>query len=192
MRVFAAGRAWHRRGRYGRFIGRPPARRPAPGAVAFSGMTARATSSKSSTPGLNSLTEFGRRTAPQFSLEEMTRRRAGRPAQRPGRDGARQRRGARADAAIGAGCRSVEHGFFMGADNLERMAERRDGLGADGRSRCRPMPRQLAADRPRPGSPRAEPLDHQLAQLQQARRLGVHGRAGHGCRHARAWTTGVR
>jgi imidazolonepropionase-like amidohydrolase len=168
VRVFASGRAWHRHGRYGRFIGRP-----------VDGSDLGPSILRDESPcdlvkivnsGVNSLTEFGRQTAVQFSLEELTAavqaaRQKGLPvmAHANGEEAVR--------IAIFAGCGSVEHAFFMGMENLERMAEK----GTVWVPTVAPMQayaRQLAPSDRRSLVVRRT-VDHQLEQLQRARRLNV-------------------
>jgi imidazolonepropionase-like amidohydrolase len=122
IRVQAAGRAWRKPGRYGRLIGRPTPE----------GQTLARAVAEDSEPcdhvkivnsGVNSLSEFGRETRPQFDLEELT----------TGISAAHDR-GLRVmihcngrapvEGAVRAGCDSVEHGFFMGEENMKRMADR--------------------------------------------------------------------
>jgi len=195
------GRAWRAAGRYGSLIGRPPEegvsldgavardldRSPA-GRCLPGGPDADAERGLPRDPGpdhvkivqsgLNSLLRFGRETPPQFPLEELAAavraaRRAGRPtmAHANGRDPVR--------LALEAGCLSVEHGFFMGRDNLERMAGR-------------PViwvptvfTMEAYAQTLERGSRQAEiarrTLEHQLEQLSLARALGVTVAAGTDC-----------
>jgi imidazolonepropionase-like amidohydrolase len=169
VRIVAAGRAWHRQGRYGRFIGRTPVK----------GLPLGASILRDESPcdlvkiinsGVNSLTEFGRRTAPQFSLEEMisavqsSRRKA--LAVMVHANGEEPVR-----IALAAGCSSVEHGFFMGSDNLKRMAEQ----GVIWVPTVAPM--HAYARSPEPSDRRAQvarrTVDHQLEQLYRSRLLNV-------------------
>lgn len=169
VRIVAAGRAWHRHGRYGRFIGRPPTK----------GLQLGASILRDDSPcdlvkiinsGVNSLVEFGRRTAPQFSLEEMSsavqssRRKA--LAVMVHANGEEPVR-----IAVAAGCISVEHGFFMGSDNLKRMAEQ----GVVWVPTVVPM--HAYARNSEPSDRRAQvarrTVDHQLEQLHHARLLNV-------------------
>jgi len=163
------GRAWHRRGRYGRLIGRSPKAgqtlAEAIGGDLFPGDCIKIVNS-----GLNSLIQFGRETACQFNGEELSR--AVRAAGVQGRDVMVHANGKRpVQIAIESGCRSVEHGFFMGTENLRKMADKqifwvptavtmhayaqhlkRRGQGA-----------QVAQKN----------LDHQLEQIRIARDMGV-------------------
>jgi imidazolonepropionase-like amidohydrolase len=122
VRIHAAGAGWHGRGRYGKLIARSP----------FKGETlARAILDRQGdsdhvkviNSDLNSLTEFAKQTRPQFDLGEMT---AAVAAAR------RLNLGLMAHAngkiptkiCVDAGCRSIEHGFFMGAETIRKMADK--------------------------------------------------------------------
>jgi imidazolonepropionase-like amidohydrolase len=117
----AAGKAWRARGRYGRLIGRPPGEGVSLGrAITEKGRIADHVKIVNS--GLNSLKDFGKETPPQFSEEELgaalqAARRLGLKTMvhANGRNPVRH--------AVDAGCTSIEHGFFMGRENIERMAE---------------------------------------------------------------------
>ncbi|MBW1806343.1 MAG: hypothetical protein JRJ06_08270, partial [Deltaproteobacteria bacterium] len=105
-----AGRAWHAPGRYGRLIGRFPEH-----GESLSQSILRDHKGidyiKIVQSGLNSLTRFGMESSPQFDQEELVMVHAN------GRLPVR--------SAIEAGCNSIEHGFFMGDENLAMMAEKR-------------------------------------------------------------------
>jgi imidazolonepropionase-like amidohydrolase len=118
----AAGRAWHGPGRYGSLIGRTigdtESLDQAFGRDAGSGETVKLVNS-----GLNSLLTYGRETKPQFTLKEIAAlvqaaAKLGRTVMvhANGREPVR--------LAVEAGCRSIEHGFFMGRDNLALMADK--------------------------------------------------------------------
>lgn len=117
-----AGRAWHAPGRYGRIIGREvPAGETLAQALARENEPAHHVKVVQS--GLNSLTEYGKKTPPQFSLEELShavgearKRGLGIMAHANGREPVR--------IAVQAGVASVEHGFFLGRENLKLMADR--------------------------------------------------------------------
>lgn len=119
--VKAAGKAWRARGRYGRLIGRPP-REDLTLAQAIGEKGRLADHVKIVNAGLNSLKELGKETPPQFTEEELG---AGLQAAR--RLGLKTMVHANGRApvrhAVDGGCSSIEHGFFMGRDNIERMAE---------------------------------------------------------------------
>ena len=164
-----AGRAWHRTGRYGTLIGRSPGENEAL-ADAVGRDREGGDHVKIVNSGLNSLVAFGRQTRPQFDLPEL--RAAVATAQsmnRPVMVHANGRQPVR--MAVEAGCSSVEHGFFMGHDTLQRMADR----GTVWVPTAATM-QAYAEHHPGPGSERdvaRRNLAHQLAQIQQARRLGV-------------------
>lgn len=165
------GRGWHKEGRYGRIIGRSP-RLGETLADAVAGEEQEVDQVKIVNSGYNSLKVYGLETKLQFTATElretvMVASRAGRPVMvhANGRDPVR--------AALLAGCHSIEHGFFMGRENMEMMAERGifwvptvytmkaffDNLAQLGGD----AERQVVAGN----------LDHQLGQLALARQLGV-------------------
>ncbi len=167
--VRVAGRAWHAPERYGRLIGRPPGnlaglaesiRRDASGADHV----------KIVHSGLNSLLDFGKQTRPQFDEKDL--REAVRAAKARGlrvmvhangEDPVRE--------AVRAGCDSIEHGFFMGRKNMDRMARR-------GTVWVPTVCTMAACARALPtGSREArgaeKNLDHQVRQLGEALEAGV-------------------
>ena len=117
-----AGRAWHSRGRYGAIIGRPP----------FEGMTLAGSIFrdyqgtdfiKIVNSGLNSLMDYGLETPSQFDLQAL--REGIRAAKELGLKTMVHANGREAvRMALEAGCHSIEHGFFMGDENLKRMADK--------------------------------------------------------------------
>ncbi len=120
--VRTAGRAFYKPGRYGKIIG---GRAVNGGRLldAVSRNMKEADHIKIINSGINSLSVFKKETKPQFQPEELKAivRLAGKKKQKvmvhangeiPVRD------------AIEAGVDSIEHGFFMGRENLERMAEK--------------------------------------------------------------------
>lgn len=169
--VKTAGRAWHRQGRYGGLIGRHPA----------AGQSLVKAYEQDDTPldlvklvnsGLNSLKVFGRETPPQFSLEEIKALvlRAG-----------QQNRKVMVHAngrlpvrlALEAGCHSIEHGFFMGRDNLERMAASRTAWVPTVYT-MKAYAENIDKNDPKSDAAVAEQnLNHQLEQVSMARELGV-------------------
>ena len=169
VRIRAAGRAWHRVGRYGGLIGRPPA----------AGLDlAQAIREDAEAPdqvkivnsGLNSLTEFGRQTTPQFDSAELAAavqaaREKGCPVMVHANGEAPVRR------AVRAGCRSVEHGFFMGSDNLVRMAERRVTWVPT--AATMQAYAEIFERTGRSPDVARRTLDHQLNQVARARSAGV-------------------
>ncbi|MCB2168373.1 MAG: amidohydrolase family protein [Deltaproteobacteria bacterium] len=167
--VHTAGRAWRCAGRYGRLIGRPPGKGQHL-AQAVKVNRERIDHVKIVNSGLNSLKTYGKETAPQFPLEELRAAVQVVAYQKKrvmvhvnGREPVRQ--------SLAAGCHSIEHGFFMGADNLRRLAA----------SQAFWVPTACTmggyAKHAGPGSREADiarrNLDHQLEQMRQARALGV-------------------
>lgn len=194
VRLRAAGKAWRRDGRYGRLIGRP-----VPHGLSLAEAIQRDDQTsdhvKLVNSGINSLKTFGRQTPPQFSPEEL--RDAVRAAHERGKsvmvhaNGPEPVRG-----AVEAGCDSVEHGFFMGEENLARMAER-GTVWAPTAVTMRAYAETLPADDPAAEIARRT-FDHQLAQIERARELGVKIAVGTdagslGVEHGRAvaWEMGI-
>lgn len=169
LHVRSAGRAWHAAGRYGRLVGRSPESGTSLG-EAVSSQAAPVDHVKIVNSGLNSLIHFGKETRPQFGAEELRAavaacRRRGLPVMihANGREAVRQ--------AVEAGCDSIEHGFFMGPDNLRRMADRGTywvptacTMSAYARTLPKGARESLGAEKN---------LDHQLHQIREARRAGV-------------------
>jgi imidazolonepropionase-like amidohydrolase len=122
IRVRTAGHAFRAQGRYGKLIGRPVG----DGHTLAEAIEADARGIdhvKIVNSGLNSLTRFGRETASQFDpcqLKEAVQR----------SHGLGLKVMVHANGRIPvmnvaeAGCDSIEHGFFMGQENLKRMADR--------------------------------------------------------------------
>jgi len=122
MLLRVAGRAWKKKDRYGGLIGRAPGEGESP-AKAYAAESAVVDHVKLVNSGLNSLTELGRETQPQFSKDEIAE--LVKVAGEHGRKVMVHANGKLpVQLAIEAGCHSVEHGFFMGRENLCRMAER--------------------------------------------------------------------
>ena len=116
-----AGSAWRQAGRYGKLIGHAPEGFSSL-AEAIDQTTEQIDHVKIVNSGLNSLTVFGKETAPQFSLSEM--KEAVAAGQANGLPTMVHANGELpVKIAVEAGCASIEHGFFMGRDNLQRMAE---------------------------------------------------------------------
>ncbi len=118
----ATTRALHRKGRYGSFLGRAVAKREMLSTAAVKN-TYSADHIKLINSGLNCITEFAKETTSQFSIEELEnlvchlqnrkqKLMVHANGQTPVRD------------AVEAGCHSIEHGFFMGTENLKRMADK--------------------------------------------------------------------
>jgi len=123
VRLQVSGRAWHRAGRYGSMLGRHPAEHETL-AEAFSRDYDSIDQLKLINSGPNSLKEFGKQTPPQFTLEEL--RETVRLAHDRGLPVMVHANGVEpVRMAIEAGVDSIEHGYFMGRDNLARMADKR-------------------------------------------------------------------
>ncbi|PHR28841.1 MAG: hypothetical protein COA36_05970 [Desulfotalea sp.] len=117
-----AGRAYYREGRYGGLIGRAV---PVGESLVSAYLASEAVGDvvKVVNSGLNSLNVFAKETAPQFSEDEL-------------RDlvVAAEQRGHKVMVhangkepvrrAVAAGCHSIEHGYFMGEENLQLMAQK--------------------------------------------------------------------
>lgn len=169
LMLHAAGRAWRRAGRYGRLIGRSPAQGQAL-SQAVAGMAEKVDHVKIVNSGLNSLKQYGRETAPQFTAAELAAAvRAARAADREVMVHANGLTPVR--HAITAGCRSIEHGFFMGEGNLVRLAETRIfwvPTAVTMRGYCR-----HTASGSLEGDVARRNLDHQLDQIRRAKAIGV-------------------
>jgi len=169
MTVRVAGRAFRATGRYGRLIGRPPL----PGQSLAEAIREMATSVdhvKIVNSGLNSLVHFGRQTAPQFTLEEL--RAAVAAAHARGLKVMVHCNGETPVAvAVKAGCDSVEHGFFMGEENLRRMADM-GTVWVPTAVTMKAYARMLPQDAPEAGVAKRN-YRHQLAQIRLGRELGV-------------------
>lgn len=170
----APGKAWHATGRYGKLIGRTPL----PGETLVGALNRVRTTGdhvKIVNSGLNSLTRFGAETAPQFGFEELEA--AINAAHAMGLKVMVHANGRVPVAwAVEAGCDSVEHGFFMGRENLENMAEKGTAWV--------PTAFTMAAYAQKLGKGGLESevaqrnLDHQLEQIRAAKDLGVSIAAG--------------
>jgi len=169
IHVKCAGKAWRARGRYGRLIGRPP-EDGSTLAQCIMSRERRGDHVKVVNSGLNSLTQFGKETLPQFSPEELEA--AVQACRKHGLKVMVHANGALpVRVAVDAGCHSIEHGFFMGTENLERMAELQV-FWAPTTFSMRAYAGELPA-----GSLEVDVsmknLEHQLKQLTHARRLGI-------------------
>ena len=167
VQVFAAGHAWHAPGRYGAMIGRTPLKEK--GLTDSIRYHERGDLIKIINSGPNSLSVFGKETPPQFSLEDL--RKAAVCGHSMGLKLMVHANGRLpVKWALEAGCDSIEHGYFMGKENLERMAEKRipwiPTVFAM-KSLCTVMR----------GAPEAETaernVEHQLEQIRFAAQCGV-------------------
>jgi imidazolonepropionase-like amidohydrolase len=187
IRLKVAGAAWHRKGRYGRMIGN------ALDTSDTLGQSIRKNSRfidhvKIVNSGLNSLLHFGKETSPQFDVMEL--RDAVAIGEGLGHKTMVHANGKKpVEAALKAGCHSIEHGFFMGEENLKRMAEQQifwvptavtmkayQGLlnrrsQYAGSQKCSTDSSILRIREMAQGALRN--LEHQLEQLFKAKQLGV-------------------
>ena len=117
--VSSAGKAIHAKGRYGRFAGQAVlTEKDMLNAVMGDGID----HVKIINSGLNSLKEFGKQTEPQFKEDVL--KAAISAAHDRGLKVMVHANGTRpVKEAIKAGADSIEHGFFMGKENLQLMAD---------------------------------------------------------------------
>ncbi len=168
IRMACAGRGLYKPGRYGRLIGIEI--KSCDDLIDIIKNTAGIDHVKIVNSGLNSLTEFGKPTPPQFSREELET--AVKTAKAMGISVMVHANGEiPVRMAIEAGCSSIEHGFFMGKDNLKRMADH-NTFWIPTAFTMKAYSEQL--DR---GSNESEiakkNLDHQLEQISLAREYGT-------------------
>ncbi len=163
-----AGRAWRQQRRYGRLIGRPLSEGLSL-AEEISKDGSRIDHIKIVNSGLNSLTIFGKETMTQFDMDEM--KAAVRAAKDLGLKVMVHANGKEpVKIAVAAGCDSIEHGFFMGRDNLKLMADRGTtwvptAITMKGYARLLKQG-SLKADMA------MKNLDHQIGQMSKAKMLG--------------------
>ncbi|MGC8492428.1 MAG: amidohydrolase family protein [Syntrophobacteraceae bacterium] len=169
VRVKCAGKGWRAPGRYGKFIGRAP-ERGLTLAESIQADCAPVDQVKILNSGINSLEEFGRETAPQFDREELEA--AFRQARNHGRKIMVHANGRRpVESGVEAGCDSIEHGFFMGEENLKRIADRQIFWVP---TAC--TMKALGESLPAGGTQRVTTLrmlESQIEQMSRARELGV-------------------
>lgn len=167
------GKAWRNENRYGSLIGRSPVDGVSL-VESYLQDTEKETIDhvKLVNSGLNSLHIFGKETAPQFSVDEI--RPLVEQAKKQGKKVMVHANGKEpVRIALEAGCHSIEHGFFMGRENLALMA----ATGAVWVPTLFTM--KAYAINADPQDPRIDVsviqknLEHQIQQLAQARELGV-------------------
>ncbi len=174
LHMKVAGKAWKRQGRYGKLIGRSPQKGETLAEAIQKELLElypiRPDHIKIVNSGINSLKKFGKQTLPQFSLEEM--KEAVKVAQDHDLPVMVHANGYEpVKIAVESGCRSVEHGFFIGEDNFKRMAD----YGTCWVPTACTM--KAYANTLQPESPEAcaarKYLEHQLNQMALAKKLGV-------------------
>jgi len=166
--LHVAGKAWHKQGRYGSFVGQAVGR----GTLAEEILRFRDDIDhvKIIQSGLNSLQYFGRESLPQFPLKAM--KDAMEAASILGLKTMVHANGKLpVQIALKAGCGSIEHGFFMGEENLALMAE----MGVYWVPTACTMKAygQYAHGGERERRIALKNLEHQLEQMTVARKLGV-------------------
>ncbi len=121
IHISSPGYGLHKPGRYGSIIGRAIKNRD--DIIDVINNTKGIDHIKIINSGINSLTEFRKEMQPQFEISELefiiqTAKNMNLPVMvhANGETPVRE--------AIAAGCSSIEHGFYMGNDNLKRMAEK--------------------------------------------------------------------
>jgi imidazolonepropionase-like amidohydrolase len=165
----AAGMAWHAPGRYGRLVGRPPHRNRTLAQSIARGQK-HADHVKIVNSGLNSLRDFGKETSPQFRLKDLKnavfcshKKGLKVMVHANGRNPVRE--------AIESGCDSIEHGFFMGEENLKRLADEQITWVPTAFT-MEAYARALAKGS-RESQVARKNLDHQIDQIRQAKEFGV-------------------
>jgi predicted amidohydrolase YtcJ len=119
--IKAPGRARRAKGRYGKLIGIEVEANESLADSLFLTDSKR-DHVKLVNSGLNSLTEFGVESPPQFDQEKLEQ--AVTAARRRGLPIMVHANGSLpVQGAVAAGCSSIEHGFFMGRENMQRMAD---------------------------------------------------------------------
>lgn len=166
-----AGRAYHRMRRYGGLIGREvgPGERLADVYLQSHG---EGDVVKLVNSGLNSLHVFGKETSPQFSEEEL--RELVEIANDKDKKVMVHANGAEpVRRAVVAGCHSIEHGFFMGEENLVLMAEKGTYWVPTvfAMKACYKNIRYTRGEADLKVIEKT--VEHQVAQLRRARELGV-------------------
>ena len=164
----AAGVAIHQPGRYGKLIARPPVNGAAL-ADAVAACPEGQDHVKIVQSGLNSLKEYGKQTQPQFGADAF--KAAVRAADRRGMPVMVHANGAGpVGIAVEAGCRSIEHGFFMGEENLGKMAEKGVFWVP---TACTMQGYADLLDDPAAADIARRNCDHQRQQIMAARKRGV-------------------
>ena len=118
--IHSANKAWYRKGRYGKFVGKDIS--PDENCLTKIQNNKISDHIKIILSGINSIKTFGKETKPQFSQQEMnTICKWAKTNKKPVMVHANGKQAVQ--IAINAGCTSVEHGYFMGKENLQKMAD---------------------------------------------------------------------
>lgn len=172
--IAAPGRARHAPGRYGKLIGIPVESGVTLAQSAF-GRTSPRDHLKLVNSGLNSLTQFGVESPPQFDQGDLTA--AVKAAHERGLKVMVHANGyLPVKLAVAAGCDSIEHGFFMGRENMQRMADQ--GVvwvptAVTMKAYSDYLTRQGHRSDPSFAEVSRRNLEHQLEQIGIARQIGV-------------------
>lgn len=171
VRIMSPGKALYKEGRYGSLIGSFPGSGQSL-VEAYNDVKGQANYIKLINSGLNSLARFGKETEPQFDVEEI--KELVEAARQDGKKVMVHANGKKpVRQAIEAGCDSIEHGFFMGEENLELMLER-GCVWVPTMCTMKAYAEILEYDRNYAGSEVAtKNLQHQLKLVRRARALGV-------------------
>ena len=169
VHLHSAGLAFHREGRYGGLFGRALSTNDNL-ADAITHDTSRIDHIKIFNSGINSLKQFGHPTPPQFQLNEL--KEAVQAAARRDLSVMVHANGSLpVSIALDSRCHSVEHGFFMGQENLEKMAEQ----GVNWVPTAGTM--KAYSEQSKPKTPESEisskTLVHQLEQISKAHQANV-------------------
>ena len=163
------GKAWRNHGRYGKLIGRTPGENETL-ANAIENDHTQIDHVKIVNSGLNSLIQFGKETLPQFNLQEM--KNAVKAANHLGRKVMVHANGRLpVNIAIESGCQSIEHGFFMGKENLQKMSDK--NIMWVPTAFTMKAYSQYLNNRSIEAEIAEKNLEHQLKQIFQAREIGV-------------------
>ena len=172
--IASPGRARHAPGRYGKLIGIPVEAGMTLAQSAF-GMDTQRDHLKLVNSGLNSLTQFGVESPPQFNEKELAAAVAA--ARKSGQPTMVHANGCLpVKLAVEAGCASIEHGFFMGRQNMQRMADH--GVvwvptAVTMKAYGDYLKNQGHRSDPSFADVSRKNLEHQLEQIATARQLGV-------------------
>jgi len=170
FQLHAAGPAWYREGRYGRLMGHPVSEGGDAADEILSGSEAGIDHIKLIQSGLNSLVHYGKPGIPQFQETEIRKIYAGAKKRRLGLMVHANGEEAVA-AAISGGCDSIEHGYFMGDENLQKMAAAQIAWVPTA------VPMMALSELMLPGSIEADVarrnLENQMEQISKARKYGV-------------------
>ncbi len=169
--IKSAGRAWRQKDRYGSLIGRHTEENESL-AASFEKDLEDVDWVKLVNSGLNSLNTYAKETHHQFDRDEISRL-----VLAAGKKGKKVMVHANGHLpvrlALEAGCHSIEHGFFMGRENLQLMAEKGVVWVPTAYTMKAYMENIDAKDGHVNHQVINKTLEHQLDQMALARELGV-------------------